>query len=401
MIKKFTYCLCIVLVTLLFASCGFGKQELPPLDETYSLKDKNPFGAFVLHQQLQHFYYHNNLRIVKTNFESTWRDNSDTNAVYINISKNLFLSVTDLEAMLAYVANGNSLFLSSNYIDEHLLDTLGCEVGYSPYQQSFDEMKKTSVNLSNQVYNDSAAFNYFYVPFYNHFTKRDTLYSRELGNNTWGANYIVVFYGRGRFYLHTDPRALSNYFLLQKDNYKYFQQVFSFTPNIPQHVYWDDYYNRKNHQKDQAGNKTGLAVLLQYPAMASAFWLLMLLFGLYILFGGKRKQRVIEPIAPNTNTTVAFTETISRLYLQQKDNHNIANKLITYLLEHIRNQFFLNTSQINNEFISTLSRKSNNSKEGTERLFKLINNIHQSIEVGDEQLLLLNQQIEYFYKKQL
>ena len=401
MIKTITYCVCIVLATVLFASCKFGKTELPPLDETYSQKDKNPFGAFVLHEQLQQLYYHNSLRTVKTNFESTWRDISDTGSVYINISKSLFLSDTDLTAMLAYVANGNSLFISSNNIDEHLLDTLGCEAGVNHYQQSFDEMKKTSVNLSNQVYTDSAAYQYFYVPFYNHFTKRDTLYSRELGSNSWGANYIVVFYGKGRFYLHTEPRALSNYFLLQKDNYKYFQQVFSFTPNIPQHVYWDDYYNRKNHQKDPAGNKTGLAVLLQYPAMAWAFWLLMLLFGLYILFGGKRKQRIIELIAPNTNTTVAFTETISRLYLQQKDNRNIADKLITYLLEHIRNQYFLNTSQINDEFISTLSRKSNNKKEGTEKLFKLINTIHQSMEVSDQQLLLLNQQIENFYKNQL
>jgi hypothetical protein len=401
LIQKFTYCVYVVLATVVFSSCGFGKNELPPLDETYSQKDKNAFGSFVLHEQLQHLFYHNNLRPVKTNFENTWRDISDTGAVYINISKNLFLSDNDLAGMLAYVANGNSLFISSNNIDEHLLDTLGCQVVTNHYRQTFSEMKKTSVNLFGHSLNDSAAFQYFYIPFYNHFTKRDTLYSRELGSNFWGTNYIVVFYGKGRFYLHTDPRAFSNYFLLQKDNYKYFQQVFSFTPAIPEHVYWDDYYNRKNYPKDQSGNKTGLAVLLQYPAMSWAFWLLMLLFGLYILFGGKRRQRIIDPILPNANTTVAFTETISRLYLQQKDNRNIAEKLSTYLLEHIRNQYYLNTSHINDEFISTLSRKSNNTKEGTEKLFKLINVIHQSMEVSEQQLLLLNQQIENFYKNKL
>lgn len=401
MIKKFTYCVGIVLAAILFAACSFGKSELPPLDETYSQKDKNPFGAYVLHEQLTQLYFHNNLRAVKTNFENTWRNISDTGSVYINISKHLYLSATDLAAMLAYVENGNSLFLSSNFIDERLLDTLGCRVATNFYRQSFSEMKKTMVNLVDQSSINLVSFDYFYVPFYNHFTKRDTAYSRELGSNAWGANYIVVFYGKGRFYLHTDPRALSNYFLLQKDNYKYFQQVFSLMPAVPEHVYWDDYYHRKNYPRDKSGNKTGLAVLLQYPAMAWAFWLLMLLFGLYILFGGKRKQRIIYPVAPNTNTTVAFTETISRLYLQQKDNRNIADKLITYLLEHIRNQFYLNTSHFNDDFISTLSRKSNNQKEGVEKLFKLINTIHQSMEVSDKQLLLLNQQIENFYKNQL
>ena len=56
MIKTITYCVCIVLATVLFASCKFGKTELPPLDETYSQKDKNPFGAFVLHEQLQQLW---------------------------------------------------------------------------------------------------------------------------------------------------------------------------------------------------------------------------------------------------------------------------------------------------------------------------------------------------------
>jgi hypothetical protein len=119
------------------------------------------------------------------------------------------------------------------------------------------------------------------------------------------------------------------------------------------------------------------------------------------LFGGRRRQRIIATITPNTNSTLAFTETISRLYLQKKDNRNIADKLITYLMEHIRNHYFLNTSHINDEFMITLSRKSNNSKAGTEQLFKSINTIHQSMEVSDQQLLLLNLQIEKFYKNKL
>ena len=377
------------------------QNPIPSLKETFSQKDKNPFGAYILHQQLEQLYYHNSIRTIKDNFEKTWRNIDDTGSVYISISKHLFLTKADLEGMLAYVNNGNSLFISCDQIDSLLLDTLGCKISPAFFGRLMPEMMYTSVSLTPAVYTDSASYQYFYMPFYNHFTTRDILTSKVLGSNKAGPNFIVVFYGKGRFYLHTEPRALSNYFLLQKDNYKYCRNVFGFTPDIPQHVYWDDFYNKRNFANDENRNRSALSVLLKYPATAWAFWLLLLLFALYVFFGGKRRQRIVETIAPNTNTTLTFTETIGRLYLQQKHNRNIADKIITYFLEHIRNQYYLNTSHINEEFITTLSRKSNNTKQGMQKLFGLITSIQHDADVNDEQLLSLNQQIENFYKNKI
>ncbi len=398
---KFTYSLLVILISMFLLSCGSNKTKLPGLDETFSQKDKNPFGSWVMRHQLDQLYYHNTIRNVKVNFDKTWQDITDTASLYINISRNLYLSKADLIAMLAFVYNGNSLFISSKNIDMALLDTLGCTASKPLYNELVSAMNYTFVKTVNNVFNDSAAFQYFYVPFNSHFTKLDKLTARILGTNQSGSNFIVVFHGKGRFYLHLEPRALSNYFLLQKENYKYFQHVFSFTPSIPERVYWDDYYNKRNYPRSEKGNKSGLAVVLQYPAMAWGFWLLLLLIGLYIFFGGKRRQRIVPDLPPNTNATLTFTETIGRLYLQKKDNRNIANKLIAYFLENIRNHYFLNTSHINDEFITTLSRKSNNTKEGTARLFSFISKIQLSTAVDDHQLLLLNHQIENFNKNKI
>ncbi len=384
------------MVALLCISCE--ESNIPPLNETFSKKDKNPFGAFVVHQQLGQLYYQNSVNNITKNFETTWRDINDTAAVYINISKNLFLSDADLTAMLAYVYTGNTLFISSERLDKKLLDSLGCTLTRNSSVQFIQDMKFTSVQLAPAAYTDSAAYQYFYLPFYNHFSKTDKTQTVVLGKNKAGPNYLVVFYGRGRFYLHAEPRALSNYFLLQKDNYKYFHQVFSFTPAVPEHVYWDDYYNKRNTASGENDSRSGLSVLLQYPAMAWAFWLLLLLIGLYILFEGKRRQRIVQTIVPNTNTTVAFTETIGRLYLQKKDNRNIADKLITYFMEHIRNQYYLNTSQVNEEFVATLARKANSTQQAADKLFSTIKEVQQSAQISDQQLLSLNQQLENFYK---
>ena len=394
------YISCVVFIGVLVSSCG-NSIDLPPLEETFSKKDKNPFGTFVSHHQVEQMYYNNTIRDIRMDFDDTWREIDDTGAIYINISKNLFLSKADLASMLAFVYNGNSMFISSDRIDKALLDTLGCTVNRNYYDQFVSQMKHTSVKLNPGIFFDSTAYQYFYLPFYNHFSKLSSTESVILGSNKFGPNYIVVFYGKGRFYLHTEPRAFSNYFLLQKDNFKYFRHLFSFTPAAPEHVYWDDYYNKRNYPPNAEGNKSKLSVLLQYPAMAWAFWLLLLMLALYVLFGGKRRQRILSALQPNTNSTVAFTETIGRLYLQKKDNRNIADKLITYLFEHIRNQYYLNTSQLNEEFIATLSRKANVSKGGVDKLFGLIKRVQQSPEISDEELLQLNRKIENFYKNKI
>ena len=398
--RQFLYGIYVILISLACCSCDPSGGKLPPLKETYSQQDKNPFGSYVLHNQLEQLYYHNTILTISEKFDNTWRNISDTGSLYIGISKYLFLSNPDLEGMLNYVNIGNSLFISSEHIDQHLLDTLGLSISKPNLLQSFAEMKYTSVELEREVFRDSAAYEYFYIPFNRHFTRIDSLTSKPLGSNQAGTNFLVVFYGRGRFYLHLEPRALSNYFLLQKENFRYLRNLFALTPTIPEHVYWDDYYRKLNYQS-QGGGKSSLSVLLQYPAMAWAFWLLLVLLVLYIYFGGKRRQRIVEPIAPNINTTLTYTETIGRLYLQKKDNRNIADKLVTYFLEHIRNHYFLNTSHFNETFISTLSRKTNNTKEGTALLFQSIAAIQQSTELTDQELLQLNQQIENFYKNKI
>jgi hypothetical protein len=389
------------MLAMLFVSCSSKRSVLPPLKETFSKRDKNPFGSYVFYDQLGQLFYNNELHTKKQNFETVWQNISDTASIYILISKNLFLSDAGQKAMLDYVSEGNSLFISSENIDDGLLDTLGCKAGPAFFGGLVD-FQYSSVKIRTTDHKDSSAYEYFYFPLVNYFKGYDSSITNVLGTNATGkANFIEVFYGKGRFYLHCEPRALSNYFLLQKTNYQYLQHIFPLAHTVPEHVYWDDYYNKKNYPPSGNGSKNALQLLLQYPATAWALWLALLLLTLYILFGGKRRQRIIEKILPNTNTTVAFTETVGRLYLQKKDNRNIAEKMITYFQEHIRKQYYLNSSQVNDDFITALSKKSNVPKETTAALFQSIEMVHNSSEVSDQQLLLLNQQIEYFYKNKI
>ncbi len=398
MLKKYvTYCFCLGLTVLFFASCrtGSSRKSLPDLRETYSRKDKIPFGTNIAFRQLESLYPLNNIRSVRQPFAQTWKQVSDTSSLYICIANQLLLSQEDVDAMLEFVREGNDLFISAMAVDEVLQERIQCKINdTTPLFMGLADLRTTSTRLRVEP---DTSMEYFYFPFRSYFSRIDSTTTRVLGYNDRGEpNAIVYFHGKGKLFLHCDPRAFSNYFLLKKENYKYVQQSLAFTQTLPQRLYWDDYYYKAKSRSPE--NFSTFSEIMKHPPLKYAFWIAMVLLGLFLLFGGKRLQRIIEERKPNVNTTVAFTETIGRLYLQKKDNRNIADKMITYFNEFIRNKYFLNTSVINEDFITNLGRKSGVPREQVASLYKNIAEAQASGFVDDYRLLALNQQIQHFHK---
>lgn len=399
------YLFLILLLGTLCAGCGDGGNEkrIPSLKETFSKTDKKPFGAYIAFRQLETMFYRNTVRTARRSFDKTWKDVTDTASLYVCIAPSVLVNSEEVDAMMDYVNSGNDLFISASRIDEALLKRAGCELNYHPGlpDERFQLMQSTYL-LAPPT--GPPQYAYYYYAFQNYFSGIDNRDTKVIGVNDNGKpDYIVHFHGRGRLFLHCDPRAFSNYFLMQQDNYKYLQTAMGYTIGYPDHLYWDDYYNKLTYRKksQDANNESfsSLGEIMKHPPLAAAFWLAVTLLLLYILFGIKRRQRMIEVIRPNENTTVTFTETIGRLYLQKKDNKNVAAKMITYFNEYIRNTYFLNTSLINTDFIMTLSRKSGVPFNKVESLYRAIHHAHNNPDLDDYQLLSLNEQIQNFYKK--
>ncbi len=396
--NSYTY-LFLAAAVLLLAACRSDKgPKLPALKESFSKKDKNPFGASIAYRQVKSLYASNSIRDVRQPFSKTWKEISDSGSLYICITGSLFVNEEEADAMLQYVDAGNDLFISAAYIDDVLQQKINCTTKVN-FNKVFGAMAFTQTSTRSLVEPDSA-YSYFYYPFNNYFLKIDSGRTRVVGvNDDLMPNSIVYFHGRGKLYLHCDPRAFSNYFLLKDSNFKYMQQSLAFTSVVPGHVYWDDHYNKLRRRKGEDDNFSTLSEIMKHPPLVYAFWLTLLLLLLYVLFGGKRVQRIIEQRKPNENTTVTFTETIGRLYLQKKDNKNISDKMITYFNEFIRNKYFLNTNSINEDFITALSRKSGVQRESVDSLYRTITSAQSSDHLDDYQLLSLNEQIRNFNKK--
>jgi hypothetical protein len=408
---NYKYCFLFLLILAVLPGCIQSSRQLPSLKESYRKTDKLPFGSFIAYKGFQSEFPDYWINIVEEPFNKTWKnikeDSDSAYSLYFLITKNLLLSVDEVNAMIEYVKAGNDLFISADYIDNKLLDAVYCTIDRKGEIVSEVNGKMNNTHVSMFYGKDFHApeYSYYYFPFLNYFSSYDTEYARVLGVNEKNLpDYIILFAGKGRLYLHTAPRIFSNYFLLTNHNYHYFEYVTAYLRFAPKFVYWDEYYKnfssfRKSNNSKNNDNFSTLEVINQNPSLKWAFYLGLAGILLYVLINVKRKQRIIETVKPNINTTVAFTETIGRLYLQQKNNEDIAEKMITYFYEYLRSKYFLNTSSTDSAFINSLSRKSGVSEIETTELFELIKNIQANENVTDEELLELNSKIENFKKQ--
>ncbi len=396
--------LVVLLSTVVSCSQQNDGVKLPDMSRNYSKRSKKPFGTFTAFNMLKEKYNTVTIETTTKNFyDNGINSNSSVKGLYVVISKLLLLSERDKNAMLQYVSNGNQLFISAEYIDENLFEELGVEVQYSSVTNLFQYKPATAgpMRFSTVALDDSSLFHkkqygFFYYPLVANFVNTDSIAARSMGLNDNGySNYISIVYGKGRFFFHLHPQTFSNYFLLSRNNKEYFENVFSYTADERYAVYWDDYY-RTGQRSDESFSL--FAVFMKYPMLKWALLLAMALMLLYIAFASKRKQRPVPVKPPNSNASVSFVETIGRLYLQKKDNYNIAQKMITYFMEHIRSKYYLNTSHLNAEFFSSLSRKSGVEEKEVKEFFELIGHLQESTELTDLQLLVLNNRMQIFFK---
>jgi hypothetical protein len=377
------------------------KMKIPDLRETYGYKDTHPFGGYVAYHIVEQSFPDNWINDKNDPFSEDLNWLTDTASLYISISNELYVDDKDVTRLLDFIYKGNTAFLAASQFDTTLLNKLYCKVKNYDFLARLQPRTFTTTSL--RLIDGITTFKekplqYFYLPFLNSFSEINAAYCRKVGyNQNDEPNCIVLFWGKGKLFLHCDPRAFSNYFLLQGSNYQYLTQLLQVMPKTPEHVYWNSYYVKKTY-KGGGSSFSSLSTIFKYPPLIWAFWLALALLLLYIFFNGKRRQRIVPVIPPVKNSSVAFAEAIGGLYLKEKDNKTIAQKMITYFNEHIRTSYFLNTNLVNEDFLISLSRKSGVELIKIKRLYYDMQHATDSPEVKDTMLLSINEQIQEFYK---
>src|SRR5688572_5419017 len=105
--------------------------KIPRLSPKYGYKDKEPMGTYIAYHYLNSLFSNGISDAINKPFSEKQYEINRDQSLYIIIARSVFMSKLDLESMMNYVSEGNKIFISAEYIDQKLLDTLDTDISFS------------------------------------------------------------------------------------------------------------------------------------------------------------------------------------------------------------------------------------------------------------------------------
>ena len=370
---------------------------------SYAQHHKIPLGTFIFHEQLDRIFSEPKpINVDRPPFEYL-ETHPEASGTYVFINNEINFGESELNRLLDWTANGNTLFVASSVLEQQLLDTLKLETSYLSQFDGFGfdyelQLKNKVLDTGKVTFNNEDAKSLL-----SYFSRIDTLNSKIVGvvekMNSSDAlkvahpNIVKIPFGEGTVILSLFPQAFSNYFILTPPNQNYTAGLISYLKQ--EHpIYLDHYY-----KSGKLFYSSPLYIMLNNKHLKWAYYIMLIGVVFFIIFEGKRKQRAIPIVAPLRNRTLDFTRTIANMYFEKGNHHVIALHKIQHFMDYIRTQLYLHTDAVNNEFIANLAARSNNSVEDTQTLFNTIERISNTPNITAKELEKLNHLIETFKSK--
>jgi hypothetical protein len=409
----------IVFLLLLYYFGGKTRQQeyvTDSWDETYDPIDKGPYGTYMLKELLDTTGLFGNFLQLNNKLENELEDDPEVNDIYFFVGRENYLSYDAKDFLYDFILEGNTVFMMCEYFPYSFLDELTIDPD-SAYDQreTYDSLQTftfTHPSISNTKYKSKFIYDnlgmqkrwiYFDTTTFDFF-EEDTLFIAGT-NSESRPNFLKIKYGDGLIFLHSTPYLFTNISLMKKDGFDYAEKVLRHIP--PGRIQWDRYNLEEHYMEDSDGDGTGgqekresiLQFILAHPPLAWATVLLLIGAFLYAIFKGKRMQKVIPAAESKENTSLGYINTLSSLYLQENKHHKLIRLKEKTFLNFIADHYYISTKEADDKFISKVALKSQIEKEKIEEIFKLFRMLENVPDVSDDQLILLHQKIEYFYKK--
>ena len=389
--RSIIYVALLVLILGSFFTAEYILPDKTDWRESYSSYDKIPNGCFVLFESLPQFFPGQNIRRNnKSLYELLEKQNTDTLKNLFIISDNFNPDYSDLSAILNFIHSGNTVFISAVSYGKGISDTLKFHTSiYNPFNAARNgaPLQLYPKNLHKEKgYTMKSQFPAVW------FSSLDTLKSKSLGTDNFNnINFFSEKIGKGQLYLSGQPHAFTNNSILYDDK-DYASAIFSCLPN--QAVIWDEYY-----KPDRYISGSPIRYILQNPSLKIAYYLLLLSILAYIIFESQRRQRIIPVIAPLSNSSMAFTRTIARLYYFRENHADLVQKKFNHFREFLSENYFLQTDLLNDEWVSKVAAKCAVSEELIGNIVYMYKLYGKGKPVSKQDLIYFSRAIEEFYKK--
>ncbi len=387
--KDWKYILYVTLAVAVFVGIKLISPKQYNWTVTFAAEDRNPYGGYVLSKLLPSIFPEASIEhSYQTLYEIKDSLKRDGN---ILIVCNRFQSEpADTRALLGFIHQGGNAFISAQHFWGTLQDSLGFGAAdyFWKHGNLLNRNDTSYLRYASPVFDTTKRFYFRRDNIPNYFNKLDSTTTSVIARNDLGLPVTLrIKWGKGNLIVNSTPLMFTNIYLLSGENNDFVSGLLSYLPKDD--VQWSEYY-----QFGRMEGRSPLRFILKTKPLKWAYYITVFALLLFIVFEMKRRQRVIPVIKPPENTTLQFVTTIGNLYYQNNEHRNIAEKKILFLLDQIRSRYWLSTTRLDDEFITTLSKKSGKPEEDIRNLFTLIGEIRFSKEISQDTLIKLNTQIE-------
>lgn len=386
------------LLILGFAFVVIAEAEKPkPINwsASYSSADKIPLGAFVFYESLKHTNRFEIVDVESPLIEFLENDKPEGTLLFYNNS--VAIDSLEINALLNWTKAGNHTFIASRFISEVLKDTLGIKT-FAKYKD-FNVKENFELSLNDPLYSDQKPAELTRNSLAQYFDeeilqKKDTsiftLGKVKIDSVTHEPNFIAYPLEKGILYLHLEPDAFTNHFILNENNTAYTEAIASYFDSSKK-LYYD---HRKKASKQIYTSMMYYFLSNKYLKWSYYFLIIGLLT--FVVFKLKRTQRSIPIVRPPDNQSINFARTIASMYYKERDHKSAADFLIKKLEYDLRTKLMLDLNLPLDKRIEFLHKKTNFPEAKAKKLLQLIEYLKQKEQVEGEQLNELSEQIDYF-----
>lgn len=376
-------------------------------DQRFDNFDKNPLGTYLFNRILQtHIDTNNFYEVDDWNQLDSIHLDSLAIPSYIFVGHSFGITEDETHDVLMKVAEGSTVFLSSNLISNNVLDSLFYFTEYSfVYDEKIQlQFNNKELSLYNVYQMDTLATNWNVIThFGGKYENKSISFIDEY------TNCISVKIGKGKLYIHSTPSLFYNFQVQTNNGFEYAEFIANLLPEN-QDIYsleigrlTDNYGKFDEFDLDEEFNGTQDRSFLQFifenRTLLFAFILAIITTFLFLIFRAKRLHPVVPYIPKKKDVTLAFAETITSIYLSRKNPYGLLAIQKKNFYVTIKKHFFLDLGKKDREkSIHRLAEKADIPQAEIETILELLETTRTS-SVDDAYLIRVSKIIHDFYRK--
>lgn len=360
---------------------------------TFFRKDKNPFGAYILHDILDReglfkgYAYSNN-----TIYELQEVDSINNLLI---LCERFDPGTEDLKAVNNLVNKGVDVMIMAHQFGRQVQDSFNLSTNNHDIKiakESILSEDSMTLNFANPHYPGEKTYYYPSNMLSYYFDAVDTVKAAVIATN--GQNEPVVYRQagtKGQLIFGSVPLVFSNFGLLYRQNYQFAEGLLSYLNS--ENIYITNYY-----QFGRLESRSPLRFILSVVSWRMAVYLFLITAILFIIFESKRRQKPIPVLTPLRNQTLDFVKTIGNLYYQRGNHKDLAQKKWLYFQHYLKTHYAIDADILDGRHIEYLTAKLGKSEKDIHELIKWRDTIQAKQNISGNELNKFINHIEQFYK---